>query len=73
MEEIEMALGRRKSGGQEYLFVLATDLPKSVGLVFYQMLNTLMREASLMGGSKSFACRIIAMVWGDRGRSGVER
>jgi transposase len=40
-----MALGRRKSGGQEDLFVLATDLPKSVGHVFYQKLNTLLREA----------------------------
>ena len=40
-----MALGRRKSGGQEDLFVLTTDLPKSVGHVFYQKLDALMREA----------------------------
>jgi transposase len=40
-----MALGRRKSEQQQDLFVMTTDLPKSVGHVFYTKLNELLAEA----------------------------
>lgn len=40
-----MALGHRKSESQEEMFILAADLPKSVGHVFYEKLNELLIEA----------------------------
>ena len=40
-----MALGRRKGEQQQDLFVMTTDLPKSVGHVFYTKLNELLAEA----------------------------
>lgn len=40
-----MALGRRKCEQQQDLFVMTTDLPKSVGHVFYAKLNELLAEA----------------------------
>ena len=40
-----MALGRRRGGQQQDLFVMTTDLPKSVGHVFYTKLNELLAEA----------------------------
>jgi transposase len=40
-----MALGRRKGGQQQDLFIMATDLPRSVGHVFYTKLNELLAEA----------------------------
>lgn len=40
-----MALGRRKGEQQQDLFIMATDLPRSVGHVFYTKLNELLAEA----------------------------
>lgn len=40
-----MALGRRKGEQQQELFIMATDLPRSVGHVFYTKLNELLAEA----------------------------
>jgi transposase len=40
-----MAIGRRKSDQQRDLFVMASDLPKSAGHVFYSKLNELLAEA----------------------------
>lgn len=40
-----MVLGRRKSEQQQDLFVMTTDLPKSVGHVFYTKLDELLAEA----------------------------
>lgn len=49
-----MALGRRKSEQQQDLFVMTTELPKSVGHVFYKKLNELLAEAGF--GRKETAC-----------------
>lgn len=40
-----MALGRRKGEQQQDLFIMATDLPRSVGHIFYTKLNELLAEA----------------------------
>ncbi len=40
-----MAMGRRKTGRQEPLFVTADSLPRSLGHPFYQALNRLLDEA----------------------------
>ena len=40
-----MALGRRKHERQQDFWVATTDLPRSVGHVFYQKLNKLLRGA----------------------------
>src|SRR5436190_18625171 len=40
-----MALGRRKGEQQDELFIMAEDLPKAPGHVFYRKLNAILREA----------------------------
>jgi transposase len=40
-----MALGRRKGEQQDELFILAEDLPKAPGHIFYRKLNAILREA----------------------------
>lgn len=42
-----MALGRRKDGRQQEMWVSTTDLPRSVGHVFYVKLNKLLANARL--------------------------
>jgi len=39
-----MAMGRRKTGRQESLFITADNLPKSQGHPFYKALNALLAE-----------------------------
>ena len=39
-----MALGRRKQERQQDFWIATTELPRSVGHVFYQKLNHLLRE-----------------------------
>jgi transposase len=40
-----MALGRRKDGQQDEMFVMAEHLPKAPGHVFFRKLNAVLREA----------------------------
>lgn len=40
-----MALGRRKGEQQDELFIMAEDLPKAPGHIFYRKLNAILREA----------------------------
>jgi hypothetical protein len=40
-----MAMGKRKAGRQEALFITARDLPRSAGHPFYAALNRLLAEA----------------------------
>jgi hypothetical protein len=42
-----MALGKRETERQRDLFLLAAQLPRSPGHVFYQKLNRLLAEAGL--------------------------
>ena len=68
MEECTMALGRRKSVQQQDLFVLAEDMPRSDGHIFYRSLNRLLEQADFDPWIEKLCAPYYSQV---RGRPGI--
>ena len=68
MEEFTMALGRRKSVQQQDLFVLAEDMPRSDGHIFYRSLNRLLEQADFDPWIEKLCAPYYSQV---RGRPGI--
>lgn len=62
-----MAMGRRSSETQPELFIMADQLPKSVGHVFYRKLNQLLAEA----GFDPWVETLCEPFYAEKGRPGV--
>jgi transposase len=68
MEECSMALGRRKDTQQQELFVLAHEMPRSDGHVFYSKLNRLLERAGFDAWIEQLCAPYYSQV---RGRPGI--
>jgi transposase len=68
MEECTMALGRRSVVQQKDLFVLAEDMPRSDGHIFYTRLNRLLEQAGFDAWIEKLCAPYYSQV---RGRPGI--